>query len=80
MFTTDQLLDRIFRDPKVKYKLDLFTTQEKKRLQMFEKNGRVRIRCMVRDRDYIAKSEEVVRQLMMYASRFAKRICSQQRI
>ena len=65
MFTTDQLLDRIFRDPKVKYKLDLFTTQEKKRLQMFEKNGRVRIRCMVRDRDYIAKPEEVVRQLML---------------
>ena len=58
----EQFLDRVFKDPKIKYRLDLFT-QEKKRLQMFERKGRVRIRCMVRDRDYVAKPEEVVRQL-----------------
>jgi type I restriction enzyme M protein len=60
----EQFLDRVFKDPKIKYHLDLFT-QEKKRLQMFEKKGRVRIRCMVRNRDYVAKPEEVVRQLVL---------------
>jgi type I restriction enzyme M protein len=61
----DQLLDRIFGDPQVKHKLDLFTLQEKNRLQLFEKADRIRIRCMVRDRDFVAKPEEVVRQLVL---------------
>ena len=61
----EQFLDRVFKDPKVKYYLDLFTRQEKNRLQMFEWKGRVRIRCMVRNRDYVAKPEEVVRQLAL---------------
>ena len=39
--------------------------QEKNRLQMFERRGRVRIRCMVRDRDFVARPEEVVRQLAL---------------
>ena len=63
--TTDQLLDCIFRDPKTKHKLDLFTPQEKKRLQLFEKGGKIRIRCMARNRDFVAKPEEVVRQLVL---------------
>ena len=63
--STQQLLDRVFKDPKTKYHLDLFTRQEKNRLQMFERKGRVRIRCMVRDRDFVAKPEEVVRQLAL---------------
>ncbi len=61
----DQLLDRIFGDPQVKHKLDLFTLQEKNRLQLFEKADRIRIRCMVRGRDFVAKPEEVVRQLVL---------------
>jgi len=63
--STQQLLDRVFRDPKTKYHLDLFTRQEQNRLQMFERQGRVRIRCMVRGRDFVAKPEEVVRQLVL---------------
>lgn len=62
---TSDLLDRIFRDPKAKYKLDLFSQQEKNRLQLFEKEGKIRIRCMVRDREFVAKPEEVVRQLVL---------------
>jgi hypothetical protein len=50
--STQQLLDRVFKDPKTKYHLGLFTKQEKNRLQMFERKGKVRIRCMVRDRDF----------------------------
>jgi type I restriction enzyme M protein len=63
--STQQLLDRVFKDPKTKYHLDLFTKQEQNRLQMSERKGKVRIRCMVRDRDFVAKPEEVVRQLVL---------------
>ncbi|KAA3657202.1 MAG: hypothetical protein DWQ04_28780 [Chloroflexi bacterium] len=62
---TNDLLDRIFGDQKVKYRLDLFDQQEKKRLQLFEQGKKIRIRCMVRDRDFIAKPEEIVRQLVL---------------
>lgn len=63
--STKQLLDRVFKDPKTKHHLDLFTKQEQNRLQMFERKRRVRIRCMVRNRDFMAKPEEVVRQLVL---------------
>jgi type I restriction enzyme M protein len=63
--TTQQFLDRVFKDPKVKHHLDLFTQHEKNRLQMFERKDKVRIRCMVRDRDFVARPEEVVRQLAL---------------
>lgn len=61
----DPLLDQIFGDDKVKHKLDLFSQQEKGRLQIFKKGQQIRIRCMVRDRDFVAKPEEVVRQLAL---------------
>ncbi|MCI0579570.1 MAG: N-6 DNA methylase [Chloroflexi bacterium] len=58
-------LDDLFRDPKTKYKLDLFKPNERARLQLFEQDGKLRIRCLVRGRDFIAKPEEVVRQLVL---------------
>lgn len=58
-------LDIIFRDPKVKYKLDLFNPQERRRLQLVEDGSKIRIRCLARNRDFVAKPEEVVRQLVL---------------
>lgn len=62
---TNQLLDQIFHDADTKYKLDLFKPEERNQLQLFEKEGKIRVRCKVRDRDFVAKPEEVVRQLVI---------------
>ena len=61
-----ELLERIFRDPEVKWGLNFFTRGERNRIQLREiVDAKVEIWCAKRKRWLRAKPEEVVRQVFL---------------
>lgn len=67
-----QLIDEIFGRPDVKHGLSVFNTPELRthgftdRINIFHrKDGRIIIKCLKRERELIAKPEEIVRQLFL---------------
>lgn len=56
---------QIFRDQETPYRLTLFRPEDVAWLetQIFEKNGKLYLKCLASDRDRAAKPEEIVRQL-----------------
>ena len=59
------MIDRIFRDPNIKHGLEVFKSNELKKLDVSEKSGKVYIKDRVTAKWRIAKPEEVVRQLAL---------------
>ncbi len=64
--STDEFLDEVFRDPKLRHGLTFFRHGERNRLKM-RRNAeqRLEILCAKRDRWLRAKPEEIVRQLFL---------------
>jgi len=61
-----ELLERVFRDPAVRWGLNFFTRGERNRIQLRENaDGKVEIWCIKRERWLRAKPEEVVRQVFL---------------
>jgi type I restriction enzyme M protein len=64
--TQNELLDRIFGDPKAKHGLKFFTKGERSRIKLREAGeDKIEIWCAKRERWLRAKPEEVVRQLFL---------------
>lgn len=64
--STDQFLDEVFRDPKIRHGLTFFRRGERHKLQMRRNADRnIEIFCAKRARWLRAKPEEVVRQLFL---------------
>jgi type I restriction enzyme M protein len=65
---TGGILDRIFKGPEVKHGLSLFTSDELEVIEnlLIDKDGKLYIRCQVKDKYKVAKPEEIVRQLWIY--------------
>jgi len=62
----DELLDRIFGDPKIKHGLKIFEPRERKKLRLIEDRGKIYITCAVTGKKRVAKPEEIIRQLTIY--------------
>lgn len=61
-----QLLERVFRDPAVKWGVNFFTRGERNRIRLREDaDDKVEIRCIKREKWLRAKPEEVVRQVFL---------------
>ena len=60
------LLDRVFRDPSIKYGLKFFEKSERESLKLREDGkGIISIYCFARKKWFRAKPEEVVRQMFL---------------
>lgn len=57
------LLDRIFRNPEIKYSFRIFEAHELERLELDEKDGEVFVKCVLTGNKRLAKPEEIIRQL-----------------
>ncbi len=60
-----ELIDRVFRDPSIKHGLRFFENNELEKIELRKNIGKVEIFCINRQRWYIAKPEEIVRQLFL---------------
>lgn len=58
-------MDAIFKDPNVKYSLDLFKAEDIERLRFKKEDGNIFLFCMKRERWIKATPEEIVRQLYL---------------
>lgn len=64
--TTNELLDRVFREPATKQGLKFFTNGEREKIKLRLTDGdKVEIHCAKREKWLRAKPEEVVRQLFL---------------
>lgn len=61
--TKRELIDRVFKDPEIKYGLKVFSPSELDQLQLSEDSGKIYIHCPVSKKKKLAKPEEIVRQL-----------------
>ena len=61
-------ITQIFSDSDVKHGLSLFTDREIRAVEgmIREQDGKFYIKCQIKDRDKVAKPEEIVRQLWIY--------------
>ncbi|MEM3859871.1 MAG: N-6 DNA methylase, partial [Candidatus Micrarchaeaceae archaeon] len=68
MSNNDQKIQRIFSAPEVKYGLSLFSEEELDFVEglIIEKEGRLLIKCQIRDKYKTANPEEIVRQLFIH--------------
>jgi len=58
-------VDSVFKDPRIKYSLRIFTKKEIDSLQLFEKKGKIYLTSFLTDRKLYAKPEEIIRQLFV---------------
>ena len=64
--TIDQLLDEVFRDPRIKHGLTFFQRGERAKIKLRRNaNRKIEIWCAKRERWLRAKPEEIVRQLFV---------------
>lgn len=61
-------LQKIFSAPEVKHGLSLFNSDEINAIErlIIEQEGKYFIKCQIKNRNKIAKPEEIVRQLWIY--------------
>ena len=60
-------LGKIFKDPDMQYGLSVFEGMNiDEVLDFSEKDGKYFLKCLKREREILAKPEEIVRQLMIY--------------
>jgi len=65
-FSQSELIDRVFGDPKIKQGLKFFAKGERTKIKLrVNKKGKTEILCTKRNKWFIAKPEEVVRQLFI---------------
>jgi len=60
-----ELLDKIFKSPEVKHKLNIFSKDDINSLKIFEKDKKLYVKCLIKNIDKQAKPEEIVRQLFI---------------
>ncbi len=58
-------IDDIFKDPKIKHSLRLFTREDMDAIKIFEKNQKPYLKCLVSNVERPAKPEEIIRQLFI---------------
>jgi len=63
--TREYNVDDIFRNPKTKHGLTLFTETQINSLKIFEIKGKPYIKCLASDKNRPAKPEEIIRQLWL---------------
>lgn len=64
---TSEILGKIFRNPDMQYGLSVFEgINFDEALNFSDKEGKYFLKCLKRDKDIMAKPEEIVRQLMIY--------------
>jgi type I restriction enzyme M protein len=61
----EQLLDEVFRDPRIKHGLTFFRRNERRKIKMRRSDDKIEIWCAKREKWLRAKPEEVVRQLFL---------------
>lgn len=61
-----KILVQIFRDPDIKHGLRIFKPGDLNKLKIVKEDSKVYIICVVTGKKYIAKPEEIVRQLTIY--------------
>lgn len=62
-----EILGNIFKDPEMQYGLAVFGDIKSERaINLFEKDGKFYVHCLKRNKNIVAKPEEIVRQLMIY--------------
>jgi type I restriction enzyme M protein len=64
----NQKMQRVFSAPDVKHGLSLFTPEEINAVEKLitEQDGKLFIKCQIKDKNKVAKPEEIVRQLWIY--------------
>jgi len=65
---TTSTINKIFSASDVKHGISLFTKKEIKAIEnmITEEHGKFYIKCQIRDKNVVAKPEEIVRQLWIY--------------
>ena len=70
--TNTKYIDKIFGHPEIKHGLTVFDSQELRGLNLLNKidisqrdDGKIIIKCLKRQKDLIAKPEEIVRQMFL---------------
>ncbi len=64
---TSEIIGKIFRNPDMQYGLSVFDgIKAEEVLDLSEKDGKYYLQCLKRNKNLVAKPEEIIRQLMVY--------------